>query len=91
MTAFLRFREVHLEDGSWFVAWYEPEHDTVALNEEFFTQRFSNMRWSILTPRRCMHWDGSAVSFSNGVDKSAAPAQDDTGDLWITYYSKIFR
>ncbi|HET6408423.1 MAG TPA: DUF4130 domain-containing protein, partial [Chthoniobacteraceae bacterium] len=29
MTAFLRFRELSTENGPWFIAWYEPEHDTV--------------------------------------------------------------
>ena len=90
MTAFLRFREVKTEDGPWFVAWYEPEHDTVELNAKFFTDRFANMRWSILTPKRCMHWDGAEVSFTDGVDKSEAPKGDDVEQLWIGYYSSIF-
>ena len=90
MVAFVRFREVRLEDGSWFVAWYEPEHDTVAQNADFFVERFANMRWSILTPRRCMHWDGKEVSFTEGVDRSAAPDRDELEGLWLSYYGAIF-
>jgi DNA polymerase len=90
MTAFLRFREVPTEDGPWFVAWYEPEHDTVDLNSGFFTDRFANMRWSILTPRKCMHWDGAKLSFTDGVERSAAPLSDDKEKLWVTYYAHIF-
>jgi uracil-DNA glycosylase len=90
MTAFVRFREIVMEQGPWFVAWYEPEHDSVDLNSDFFVKRFANMRWSILTPRRCMHWDGDQLSLSEGVDKSQAPKFDAVEPLWISYYSKIF-
>jgi probable DNA metabolism protein len=90
MTAFLRFREVATDDGPWFAAWYEPEHDTVDCNAKFFVDRFGNMRWSILTPRKCMHWDGSEVTFSPGVERSAAPQKDEMERMWITYYSHIF-
>jgi uracil-DNA glycosylase len=89
MRQYIRFRETQLEGEPWFVAWYEPEHDSVHLNEKFFADRFTNMRWSILTPKRCMHWDGE-ISFSAGVDKTAAPVGDDVEPLWVTYYSSIF-
>lgn len=88
MRAFLRFRETKLEGEPWFVAWYEPEHDTVAFNEDFFVARFANMRWSILTPKRSMHYDGANISFSPGAEKPAI--KDDAERLWITYYSSIF-
>lgn len=89
MRAFLRFRETALGSERWFVAWYEPEHDTLALNREFFLDRFSNLRWSILTPRRCMHWDGTTLSFSAGTSKPIATS-DGIEQLWIEYYSSIF-
>lgn len=90
MRQYVRFRETRLEGEPWFVAWYEPEHDSVHLNEKFFSDRFASMRWSILTPKRCMHWDGAQISFSAGVEKSAAPLGDDVEPLWVTYYSNIF-
>lgn len=37
-----------------------------------------------------MHWDGATISFSAGVDKSAAPTGDNVETLWVTYYSSIF-
>ncbi|HUS37401.1 MAG TPA: UdgX family uracil-DNA binding protein [Verrucomicrobiae bacterium] len=89
MRAFLRFRETKLNGESWFVAWYEPEHDTIALNEEFFVGRFANMRWSILTPKRCMHYDGESVTFSEGVARGTV-TEDQIEPLWIAYYSNIF-
>jgi uracil-DNA glycosylase len=90
MRAFLRFRETRVDEGPWFIAWYEPEHDTIELNAKFFVDRFANMRWSILTPRRCMHWDGSDVSFSPGASRANALHKDDIEPLWIAYYSSIF-
>ncbi len=90
MRAFVRFRETKLDGEPWYVAWYEPEHHTLTLNQGFFVERFANMRWSILTPARCMHWDGTTVTFSDGATKSHAPADDGVEELWIEYYSSIF-
>ena len=91
MRAFVRFRRVRAEDGSeWFVAWFEPEHHIVEMNAPFFVDRFAGMRWSILTPERCAHWDGEALSFTSGVSKSEAPNGDEMESLWRTYYGHIF-
>ena len=90
MHAFVRFREVATSDGSWFVAWFEPAHDIVELAAPFFVGRFAAMRWSILTPDRCAHWDGKTLTFSPGVDRSAAPAEDAKEELWRSYYGSIF-
>lgn len=90
MRQYIRFRETQLEGGPWFVAWYEPQHDSVDINQKFFTDRFANIRWSILTPMRCMHWDGEEIRFSPGVQESDAPVGDEVERLWVTYYSNIF-
>ncbi|MFK7886470.1 MAG: UdgX family uracil-DNA binding protein [Gammaproteobacteria bacterium] len=92
MKAFVRFREVN--DGQAdprYVAWFEPDHNIVALTAPFFVRRFTNMRWSILSPELCAHWEGSGkVWFSSGVDKSAAPESDQLEDAWRVYYKSIF-
>ncbi|MFK8014720.1 MAG: UdgX family uracil-DNA binding protein [Gammaproteobacteria bacterium] len=92
MKAFVRFREV--DDGGdepRFVAWFEPDHFIVELTAPFFVRRFTNMRWSILTPEQCAHWEGDGdLWFSAGVDKSAAPADDRLDDAWRIYYQSIF-
>jgi uracil-DNA glycosylase len=90
MRAFVRFRAVPHEGGEWFVAWFEPQHRIVELNASFFVDRFAQMRWSILTPDRCAHWDGKHVSFTEGVPRSDAPAGDTMENLWRNYYSSIF-
>ena len=94
MKAFVRFREIPMESEggteSRFVAWFEPSHHIVQASAPFFTQRFTNMRWSILTPEICMHWDGATLSYSPGASKSDAPAEDAGEDLWRAYYRSIF-
>ena len=56
----------------------------------FFVRRFTGMRWSILTPYRCAHWDTAELTFSPGADRGDAPAGDATEELWRTYYTNIF-
>ena len=90
MRAFVRFREIAGIDGSWFVAWYEPQHHVVEANAGFFRDRFANMRWSILTPERCAHWDMKELTFTEGVTPAAAPTADAMEDLWRTYYASVF-
>ena len=90
MRAFVRFREVERGAEKWFVAWFEPQHHIVECNAPFFADRFASMRWSILTPDRCAHWDGRRLDFTAGVARSAAPAGDEMENLWRTYYANIF-
>ena len=90
MHAFVRFREVATERGAWFVAWFEPQHFIVNAGAKFFTDRFASMRWSILTPDGCAHWDTKKLCFTDGVAKSEAPAEDAKENLWLTYYANIF-
>jgi DNA polymerase len=88
--AFVRFRAVELEAGTHYVAWFEPEHRTLERSAPFFAERFESMSWSILTPRRCAHWDGADLWFSPGVPRSAAPTEDALEGLWRTYYASVF-
>jgi DNA polymerase len=90
MRAFVRFRAVPFDDAPWYVAWFEPQHHIVELNAPFFVDRFAGMRWSILTPDRCAHWDGTNVTFTAGVSRAEAPQADDVEPLWLQYYAHIF-
>ena len=94
MRAFVRFREVEEagvagEAGERFVAWFEPDHHIVRLNAGFFARRFAQMRWSILTPDECVHWDGD-LSFTPGATRADAPDGDPLEATWRTYYASIF-
>ncbi|GGD91973.1 uracil-DNA glycosylase [Tsuneonella deserti] len=92
MRAFVRFRlvegEAHGEEH--YVAWFEPEHHILRANAGFFTRRFANMKWSILTPRGSLHWDGQVLEEGPPADRSDAPAGDAAEDLWRKYYASIF-
>lgn len=90
MKAFVRFRTVEHEGTTVYVAWFEPEHHIVERASAFFAERFASMRWSILTPRRCAHWDGEAVAFTPGVSRAQAPTEDVLETLWRTYYASTF-
>ena len=90
MKAFVRFRRLETADGDVYVAWFEPAHLVVERTASFFVRRFASMRWSILTPDRCAHWDLETLTFTDGVDRSSAPSDDAHEELWRTYYANIF-
>ncbi len=91
MHAFVRFREVEEEDGTpHFVAWFEPDHHIVRAEAGFFMRRFANMRWSILTPRGSIHWDGETMREGPPARRCDAPSGDPVEDLWRSYYASIF-
>ncbi|MEQ1684816.1 MAG: UdgX family uracil-DNA binding protein [Burkholderiaceae bacterium] len=92
MTAFVRFRPLAIADGQplQHVAWFEPEHHIVKATAPFFARRFAQMHWAILTPERCVRWDGKALAFGPGANRSDAPPADAAEQLWLTYYASIF-
>jgi DNA polymerase len=90
MHAFVRFRKIVDAEGERYVAWYRPDHHIVELTARFFVDRFRTMRWSILTPDRSAHWDGTALTFGEGLPREAAPADDELEALWRTYYGAVF-
>jgi probable DNA metabolism protein len=89
LNAFVRFREIPGETDA-FIAWFEPEHHIVDRVAPFFARRFAGMRWAILTPYRSVAWDGNALGFGPGAQRSDAPDDDAREDLWRTYYAHIF-
>ncbi|GAC1585586.1 MAG: UdgX family uracil-DNA binding protein [Sphingomicrobium sp.] len=88
MHAFVRFREV--DEGARFVAWFEPDHHIVRQTAGFFVRRFTTMRWSILTPELCIHWDGTTLTESPGATRADAPEGDPVEETWKTYYASVF-
>jgi DNA polymerase len=91
MTAFVRFRLVGETEGALetYVAWFEPPHRVVERTAGFFRDRFATMRFSILTPDTCCHWDGEALSFTPGVGRPEI-GEDEIEAVWLTYYRSIF-
>jgi DNA polymerase len=90
MHAYVRFRKIEDENGAQFVAWYQPEHHIVEATAAFFARRFAGQRWAILTPDRSVFWDGTQLSFGDGVARADAPADDALEDLWRRYYASTF-
>ena len=90
MHAFVRFREVVDDDVTRYVAWFEPDHHIVRAQAGFFTRRFANMDWTILTPDVSMHWDTKEIAFLPGATKADAPDGDPIEETWKTYYRSIF-
>ena len=48
------------------------------------------MTWSILTPYRTVHWDGTDLHFTQGASKADIPDDDRLEAYWRAYYSSIF-
>lgn len=92
MRAFLRFRAVKVSeaDAEHFVAWFEPDHHIIRANAAFFTRRFANMHWSILTPEVSIHWDGTVLREGPPAQRIDAPKGDPAEQLWRSYYASIF-
>ncbi len=92
MHAFVRFRKVESASGEEYVAWYEPAHRILTLAAPFFAERFSVMRWAILTPEASVLWDPTDknLTFGPGTPRENAPQDDDYEALWRTYYRSIF-
>jgi DNA polymerase len=48
------------------------------------------MRWSILTPRGSVHWDGAVMREGPPARREDAPGGDPVEVLWRSYYASIF-
>ena len=96
MRAFVRFRVVtepakgDFGETERYVAWFEPSHHILRANARFFVERFAAMRWSILTPRGSLHWDGEVLSEGPSAQRGDAPEGDPAEDLWRRYYASTF-
>jgi uracil-DNA glycosylase len=90
ITAFLRLRRISAGPSERFVAWYEPDHRILRKAAPFFIDRFAQMRWSILTPDACLHWDTVALATSCGVPARDAPKPDALEVWWRAYYQATF-
>jgi len=93
MKTSVRFKSVHIQENdklwSGFVAWFEPSHFIVQASASFFTERFTNMRWSILTPDISMHWNGKMLSYSPYERKEEEPKPDAEDKIWRAYQRSI--
>ena len=85
MRALLRFRQVATGAGIRHVAWFEPEHHIEEAEAGFFVRRFAGLRWTIVTPRRTVHWDGQDLAFGPGGRRMDVPPGDLTEPLRLAH------
>ena len=90
MKAFVRFRQQGEGDQQRWIAWFEPAHRVLEKTAPFFQRRYTNMRWSILTPDGTAHWDLKALTYGPPARKEDAPQEDEVEDFWKTYYASTF-
>ena len=89
MLGFLRFEKLTDEQGEFYFAWYQPDHLVLPTVAPEFVRRLREMRWSILTPDQCAHWDMHRLTFSPGVQNRPATT-DQVVSLWKTYYAATY-
>ncbi len=90
MRDFVRFRAVEEPDGLRHVAWFEPDHFIVEANAPFFVRRLATMVWSILTPDRSAHWDGTTLALGPGVSRADMSDDNALEAHWRACYSNLF-
>lgn len=91
MKAFVRFREIGnpAAPRRSFAAWFEPSHHTVEPTATFFTRRFADMDWRVLTPDVCAVFENGRLRFELDQPRPDLPP-DTSEELWITYFRNIF-
>lgn len=91
MKAFVRFREVASEGGDrrQFLSWFEPDHRIEELVAGFFTRRFSDMDWAIVTPEVTTTFRDGVLA-QRAIPSAPLSLEDETEELWRTYYANIF-
>ena len=91
MKAFVRFREVTPQGANrrQFLSWFEPDHRIEELIASFFTRRFGDMDWVIVTPEVTTRFTGGDLSHE-AVESDRLDLSDETEELWRTYYANIF-
>lgn len=91
MKAFVRFREVTKAGANrrQFLSWFEPDHRIEELIAPFFTRRFGDMDWVIVTPEVTTRFEAGTLT-QNAVAAERLELSDDTEELWRTYYANIF-
>jgi probable DNA metabolism protein len=91
MKAFVRFRDVTQAGANrrQFISWFEPDNRIEELIGGFFTRRFGDMDWVIVTPEVTSRFEGGTLQHE-AVHSDRMELSDETEELWKTYYANIF-
>lgn len=93
MHAFVRFKLISTDEATGrerYAAWFEPDHHVIEPASPFFRERFTNMDWSIFSPKGCVHWIDGHFSVSPGLPRNPIEHPDVMESAWSTYYRSIF-
>ncbi|HRD45361.1 MAG TPA: UdgX family uracil-DNA binding protein [Caulobacter sp.] len=90
MKAFVRLRPLEAVTPRTCAAWYEPPHRVLERAAPFFIERFSNLRFSILTPDSSLHWDRRQAVFGPGVQGGEALDDDRLEEAWRAGVMSVF-
>jgi DNA polymerase len=90
MHAFLRFRARENEGGTFYAAWFEPQHYVLKRAVPFFVDRFTGMDWLIASPIGTALWRDRTLTYGPPVPKPAADDDSVLDELWLTYYRTTF-
>jgi probable DNA metabolism protein len=92
MKALLRFRPVREADGQMVqLAWYEPAHHILEAVAPWFAKRSPEPRWAIFTSERPVEWDGRQLHYAPGLPRAHAPVAEDSDEVWLRCYQRVFR
>ena len=90
VKAFVRFRLTEDEGGEHYISWHKTEFPVLKLIAGFFRERFSVMRWTIITPYQSLHWDTEQLHWGPGLPSTEVPQDDVLEDVWKAYYRATF-
>ena len=90
MRAFVRFHPLAGRTPQTLVAWFEPAHRVTQAAAPFFARRFTQARFSLLTPDVCAHWDTRRLTFAPGLDPADAPREGGLEAHWNAHCAAVF-
>ena len=90
MRTFVRFRTIGEAHQEYFISWHRPDHDIAEAVAPFFAKRYPNIRWTLFTPQRTVHWDGHKIALAPGLPSSELPPEEShagASELWRRYFT----
>ncbi|MCG2592772.1 DUF4130 domain-containing protein [Ramlibacter sp. XY19] len=75
------FRPLQVKGATVHAAWYEPTHLVTETVGGVLTRQERPAPWMLLTPDRCLHWDGMRLLSAPGL--ASGLRERDTDDAWV--------
>lgn len=88
--AFVRFHRQEIDGREQYLAWHRADHRILKIVAPFFSRRFGDMAWTVMTPWESASWDKEQLRYGPGADFAQAPIEDELVAVWKTYYASTF-